>query len=208
MLRRMSTQVAASLIAHESLQSLVRRGASQRAIKAHLDGMAPYSRLQEMLGLGGSFVGKLYDAVAGAPSLRIDDLVAPSETGTVILEGKNSLPAFSRFQKRFARVGGKVVGYNHQTMSFATGPGYFVVQPKTPGETHPDEIFFDYTVDPPHTGLPEGWPPFVPNSAGLSRLVYMHMKDFCRHVAEGVLVGKAYKNGVAQDAYFTLTRPY
>jgi hypothetical protein len=36
----------------------------------------------------------------------------------------------------------------------------------------------------------------------------MNMKDFCRRVGPGVLVGKAYKRGVAQNAYFTLTRPY
>ena len=204
----MTTQIAASLAGNESLHRLVENGASQRAIKAHLDGLAPYSRLQEVLGVTGSLVGKLYDAVAGAPALTPLDLVPPGETGVVILEGRNSLPAFTRFQKRFARVDGKVIGYNHQTMSFATGPGYFVVQPPTPGESHPDELFFDYTVDPPHTGHPAGWPPFVSNSNGLSRLVYMHMKDFCRHVAEGVLVGKAYKHGVSQNAYFTLTRPY
>ncbi len=203
----MTTQVADSLTATDSLASLIRRGASQRAIDAHLGALAPYARMQEVLGVTGSLVGKLYDAVAGAPPLRIEDLVPPGETGTVILEGRNSLPSFSRFQKRFARVGDAVVGYNHQTMSFVTGPGYFVVRPATPGETHPDEIFFDYTTDPPRD-LPAGWPKFSPNSAGLSRLVYMHMKDFCRRVADGILVGKAYKLGVAQNAYFTLSRPY
>jgi hypothetical protein len=34
----------------------------------------------------------------------------------------------------------------------------------------------------------------------------MNMKDFCRTVATGVLVGKAYKLGVEQGAFFTLTR--
>ena len=28
------------------------------------------------------------------------------------------------------------------------------------------------------------------------------------HLADGILVGKAYKEGVAQNAYFTLSRPY
>ena len=110
------------------------------------------------------------------------------------------------FGSRFARAGGLVVGYNHQLMSFATGPGYFVVRPPTPGEAHPDELYFDYTSEPP--AFPAGWPSFKPNTSGLSRAVYMNMKDFCRRVAKGVLVGKAYKLGVAQNAYFTLTKAH
>ena len=124
----------------------------------------------------------------------------------MILEGRNSLPAFSRFQKRFARIGNVIVGYNHQITSFVTGPGYFIVRPPTPGEAKPDELFFDYTTDPP--GIPTGWPAFKPSDEGMGRLVWMNMKDFCRRVGPGVLVGKAYKRGVEMGAYFTLTKPY
>ena len=126
---------------------------------------------------------------------------------TVILEGRNSLPMFSRFQKRFYRTepGGLIVGYNHQTMSFVTGPGYFVVQGPEGTGPHPTEPFFDYTVAA--TTQPEGWPAIKPNDRGLSRAVYANMKDYCRRVARGVLVGKAYKLGVSQDAFFTLTKP-
>lgn len=198
---------SATLSRVDSLPTLLKRGASQRTIAAYIDSLAPYARLQEMLGVTHSLVGKLYDAVAGAPPLSLTDIVPAGETGTVILEGRNSLPAFTRFQKRFTRIGDVIAGYNHQTMSVVTGPGFFVTQPATKGETHPDEIFFDYTTDPPGN-LPSSWPAFKPNTSGLSRLVYQDMKDFCRRVGEGVLVGKAYKKGVAQDAYFTLTRPY
>lgn len=152
----------------------------------------------------GKNVGRLYDAVAGGEPLTLADFVPGGERGTVIFEGRNSLPAFSSFQKRFARVGNVVIGYNHQQMSFATGPGYFVVREATLGETQSEELFFDYTLDPP--GVPLGWPRFVRNDKGLSRAVYMNMKDFCRRVATGVLVGKAYKLGVEQGAFFTLTR--
>ena len=203
---------ATSVSSTDSLGVLVRRGASQKTIAAHLDGLAPYARLQEVLAVQGSLVGKLYDAVAGAEPLALTDIVPASETATVILEGRNSLPAFTRFQKRFVRIGDRIVGYNHQLMSVVTGPGYFVTQPPTAGETHPDELFFDYTAfdhgSEGPSGVPASWPPFKPNSAALSRLVYMSMKDYCRRVADGVLVGKAYKNGAAQNAYFTLTRPY
>ena len=44
------------------------------------------------------------------------------------------------------------------------------------------------------------------NARGLSNLVYANMKDYCRRVARGVLVGAAYKNGKPENAWFTLTR--
>ncbi len=189
-----------------TLADLVRHRATRDEIASHLDALAPGERLEQVTALGGSAVGRLYDAVGGGAPLTLEDFVPEGETRTVIFEGKNSLPAFSRFQKRFARAGGLVVGYNHQLMSFATGPGYFVVRPPTPGEAHPDELYFDYTSEP--SVFPTGWPSFKPNTSGLSRAVYMNMKDFCRRVAKGVLVGKAYKLGVSQNAYFTLTKAY
>ena len=188
------------------LLSLVKTGASRQSIANHLDALTAGERLANVLAVRGKNLGKLWDAVAGADALRLTDLVPEGERDTIIFEGRNSLPAFTRFQKRFARVGNTVVGYNHQTMAVVTGPGYFVVREPTAGEAHPDELFIDYTTDPP--GIPVGWPRFLRNDVGLSRAVYMNMKDFCRRVAEGVLIGKAYKQGVAQGAYFTLTRPY
>lgn len=185
---------------------MVRRRASRTDIWSFLEGLAPSARVEQMLAIRHSLVGQLYDLVGGGEPLTVEDFVPKDERGTVIFEGRNSLPAFTRFQKRFARIGDEVVGYNHQLMSFATGPGYFVVRPPTPGEAHPDELFFDYTADP--SGIPTGWPPFKSNDAGLSRAVYMDMKDFCRRVGPGVLVGKAYKRGVAQNAFFSLTKPY
>jgi hypothetical protein len=200
------TAARAVTMAGETLSDLVRRRARRDQIAAHLDALDRAERLEQVLAVRGSLVGRLYDAVGGAEPLTLEDFVPAGEQGTVVFEGRNSLPMFSRFQKRFARVGDAVIGYNHQALSPATGPGYFIVRPPTPGESHPDELFFDYTADPP--GEPAGWPPFKPNTVGLSRLVYMHMKDFCRRVGKGVLVGKAYKRGVAQGAYFTLTHPY
>lgn len=184
---------------------LIRGGASRDVLGRYLDGLSSRERVAEVTSVGHGLVGKLYEAVAGGEPLTLEDFVPQGETGTVIFEGKNSLPAFTRFQKRFARVGKEVVGYNHQLLAAVTGPGYFVVRPPTPGEPHPDELFFDYTTDTP--AVPGGWPAFVANDVALSRLVYMNMKDYCRRVAKGVLVGKAYKLGKSQNAYFTLTRP-
>lgn len=187
-----------------SLSALVASSAGHEAIAAHLDGLTPYQRNQDVLALSGKEVGKLYEAVKGAPRLTQEEIVPKGERGTVIFEGRNSLPAFSSFQKRFARVGDAIVGYNHQTMSPLTGPGFFVVRDATPGEVVSDELWFDYTVPPPR--VPPGFPAFKPNDSGFSRLVYGNMKDFCRRVASGVLVGKAFKKGKPEGSFFALTR--
>jgi len=189
------------------LGKLLASGASRQQIAEHLDGLSPPRRDAEALALGGRQVGRLYDAVSGGRALGISDIVADDVPAgrTVIFEGRNSLPAFTHFQKRFARLeSGQVVGYNHQTMSFATGPGFFVVKTPDPQSDVPGELYFDYTQMPEQ--VPHGWPEFMPNTEGLSLLVYANMKDYMREVARGVLVGAAYKRGKRQSQYFLLAR--
>lgn len=207
MLRPMSASASttASAARSTSLKRLLEQGTAGAEITRFLDGLGPEERVQEVLSVSGKWVGKLYDAMAGSPLTSIEELVPADLTGTLIYEGRNSLPMFTRFQKRFARLGGVVVGYNHQTMSFVTGPGYFVLKPPAGQGPAPGEVYFDYTEDAP--GQPEGWPAFKPNTSGLSTLVYAHMKDYVRRVARGVVVGKAYKKDVDQGAWFTLSRP-
>ncbi|MBI4952343.1 MAG: hypothetical protein HY908_09945 [Myxococcales bacterium] len=191
----------------QSLRALIDQGAKGPAITAFLDALAPAERVAEVLAVTGKRVGLLYEACEGAAPLAVEDFVPASvapET-TVIFEGRNSLPSFTRFQKRFARLpSGQVVGYNHQTMSFFTGPGFFVVRAGAPDTDVPGELYFDYTASP--EAVPAGWPSFKPNDRGLSRLVYAHMKDYIRRVAKGVVVGKAFKRGKAENAYFSLSR--
>jgi len=190
-----------------TLSTLLRTGAPAKEIEAYLDGLSAAARVAEVLGITGSGVKRLYEAVKGAPTVSIEEFLPKSHRGTLIYEGRNSLVAFSRFQKRFTRLeSGEVIGYNHQTMSFVTGPGYFQVREASGEGEHGSEIYFDYTAPAPPRA-PEGWPAYAPNESGLSRLVYAHMKDYCRRVARGVVVGKAYKKGVDQNAYFTLSLP-
>jgi hypothetical protein len=189
-----------------SLSALLRSGASSREMADHLDGLSAEARLEEVLAITGSAVGRLYAAVADVPTVTPEEFLPTSTTGTLIYEGRNSMAAFSRFQKRFLRLeSGIIVGYNHQSMSFLTGPGYFVVKAANGEGEHGKELFFDYTVVPPET--PAGWPAFKPNDRGFSKLVYSDMLDYVRRVARGVVVGKAYRKGVDQNAYFTLTLP-
>ena len=188
-----------------SLRDLLEARASAKEIEAFLDALAPTARVEEVLRVTGVGDKRLYDAVADAPTLTLEELIPQGVKGTVIYQGRNSLPLFSRFQKRVARVSGGsvVVGYNHQTMAAFTGPGYFIVKPASGEGEHGKELLFDYTEAPP--AQPDGWPRYSPNDRGLSKAVYGNMKDYVRRVARGVVVGKAYKLGVDQKAYFSLS---
>jgi hypothetical protein len=188
-----------------SLARLLESRAGAAEIERHLDGLAAPARLAEVLAVTGRGVERLYEAVAGGAKPSLEELVPPGAEGPVVYEGRNSLAAFSRFQKRFVRMSGVVVGHNHQSMSFVTGPGYFVVHAPSGSGEHGAELDFDYTVAPP--GEPPGWPAYTPNERGLSRFVYGEMHDYVRRVAQGVVVGKAYRRGVDQGAYFSLTLP-
>lgn len=201
--------MTAATTAHaaSSLSGLLDAKASAKEIESFLDGLSPSARLEQVLSVKGKGVARLYHAVEAAPPLTLEEIVPQGHKGTLIYEGRNSLPMFTRFQKRFTRTksGSAIIGYNHQTMSVVTGPGYFVVKPASGDGPHPTEPYFDYTEDAPEE--PAGWPPFKPNDRALSRLVYMNMKDYIRRVARGVIVGKAYKLGGDQKAYFSLTLP-
>lgn len=188
-----------------TLARLLESNATAGDIERHLDGLDAATRLAEVLAVTGRGVRRLYESVEGGTPPTLEELIPPGTEGVLIYEGRNSLAAFSRFQKRFVRKGHLVLGYNHQPMSFVTGPGYFVVHPPTGSGEHGHELDFDYTTAPP--AEPAGWPAYKPNELGLSRFVYGHMHDFVRRVARGVVVGKAYRKGVEQDAYFSLTLP-
>jgi hypothetical protein len=195
---------SASSSSARSLVDLVEGGARYRDISSYLDALSPADKLAQVLAVTGKRVGKLYDCVADAPTTLLEEF-APNtlaEGETLIYEGRNSLPMFTRFQKRFQRgKDGIVVGFNFQTMSFVTGPGYFVVVDGD--DFKPNELLFDYTREPPF--FPAGWPEYKPNTKGLSKQVYGNMKDYCRRVAKGVVVGAAFRNGKAEGAWFTLT---
>ncbi len=197
----------AAIATMTTLRDLLKDRASRESIHAFLDGLPPIDRVEMALSLSGKDVGRLYRAVAGGRTTTIEDFV-PTDTPdeqTVIFHGRNSLPAFTSFQKRFARLpSGQVVGYNHQTMGFVTGPGFFVVQASSAHADVPDEAYFDYTGVPQKA--PAGWPTYKPNDAGLSVLVYANMKDYMREVATNVFVGEAYKGGKSQKQFFILAR--
>ena len=99
-----------------------------------------------------------------------------------------------------ARKPGELWGFNHQTLSFVTGPGYFIARP---APTRP-EILIDYTAVPP--AAPDGWPGVRRNESGLSQFVYGYMIDTLRRVSEHVTIGSAARKGRDLGSWFVLVR--
>jgi hypothetical protein len=172
-----------------------------------LDAMREETRLATVVALRRRELAPLFEAAAANAPLLLTDLV-PADVPPlteVIHEGKNSLPLFTRFQKRFCRppadqdTGTELWGYNEQTFRAATGPGYFVLH-----HTDAGELVVDYTRLPP--GKPQAWPRILPNSARLSRFIYYQTTDALRRVSKHVVIGRAYRKGRPFDAWFALVR--
>jgi hypothetical protein len=153
---------------------------------------------------------KLWDAARGQ-TVHIEEMV-PRDLGPlrpVIFHGKNSLPLFTRFQKRFCRpaVGidrDELWGYNYQPVAWLaplTGPGYFVAYDS---DAPFGGVAVDYTKVPP--GRPEGWPEIHDNTYRLSRFIYNGMIDYLRRVSKHLLIGRATKAGKEMPNWFLLCR--
>jgi hypothetical protein len=176
----------------------------QERFLATFDALEPARRKEVILALGARRLAELFDACAKNPPLALRDLVpleVPALT-EVVHEGKNSLPVFSRFQKRFCRpndASQELWGYNEQTMRPVTGPGYFVVH-----HTDGGELAIDYRRLPPDK--PSSWPPIRSNSNRLARFVFEGNVDILRGLRPGVTLGRVFKAGKAQDTWFALVR--
>ena len=174
-------------------------------IAAFLDGLTHDGRMEALAALSGPAVQRrLWEVAASAPRVDTTDLVPPDAPAKreVIFHGKNSLPAFTFFQKRFLRprAGADTLwGYNHQSLAWLTGPGYFVVH-----DEPARGAAIDYREVPPESVA--GWPAVKPNSAGLSRFVSKDMVDYLRRVSTHVLIGRATKYGKDLENYFALCR--
>ncbi len=174
-----------------------------------LDSLSHPERVDAIRALGRGEQRRLWESVEGFAPLALCDLV-PRDTPsgeTVRHFGKNTLPAFTHFEKHFTRPVAEdaaqpreLHGYNFQKLSPVTGPGYFVA--RTSGER--PEILVDYNHVP---GVrPEGWPPIRPNDRGLSRFVYGFMIDTLRRVSEHVTIGSAARAGKDMGSWFVLSR--
>jgi hypothetical protein len=180
-----------------------------KELAALLDGLSHDVRVAWVRSVGRADQRRLYEAAAGFLPLGLADLVPPARADgeTVRHFGKNTLPAFTHFEKRFCRPAGQdpqrpglLYGFNFQAMSWLTGPGYYVTRadPLLP------EVLVDYRELPP--AAPAGWPPLRRNEVGAARFVYGFMVDRLRRVSEHVTIGSAARNGKDLGSWFLLTR--
>ena len=174
-----------------------------------LDDLAHQERVGCIRALGRPEQSRLYEVVEGFAPVQLVDLVPPSRADfqEVRHYGKNTLPLFSSFEKRFCRGGGsdpddpgELYGYNFQTLSPLTGPGYFVAVE----DEKRHEVLVDYRRLPDRH--PETWPEIKPNDRGLSRFIYGFMVDTLRRVSEHVTIGSAARNGRDLGSWFVLCR--
>jgi hypothetical protein len=194
-----------------TLKELVSRPMPDAAeIAAFLDGLSLGDRITATRGLSGTrFQAALWNAVAGAPRVSTDEMVPPEYPALrpVIFHGKNSLPAFTEFQKicfrpEQAATASVAWGYNETKIRNWIGAGYYVLH-DTEGAPLGGAAF-DYTQLPAR-GLP-AWPEVRPNTAGLSRFIYANMLDYMRRVASEVWIGSAVKGGKEMGSYFIVVR--
>ena len=193
----------------EFLARLGRDPVKPAEIAALLDGLAPEERVAAIRAAGRSEQRRLYRALEGHGGVHLADLVPPGRPAleTVRHFGKNTLPAFTLFEKRFARPEDEdaaapraLWGYNFQTVSPLTGPGYYVAYE----DAAHGEVLIDYTQLPP--SAPPGWPRVKSNERGLARFIYGFMVDRLRRVSEHVTIGSAIRNGREIGSWFLLCR--
>ncbi len=205
-----AAKTASESEAWASLRSMVGdAGVAPQSIADLLDGLPDESRAPVVRRLGRRDQRDLYAKAKGFAPVELIDLVPPDRADLEEVRhlGKNTLPAFTIFEKRFCRPSGApadapkaLAGYNFQSLSPITGPGYFlaVEDPNT------REVLVDYNQLP--TEKPTAWPPIRSNERGLSRFVYGFMIDRLRRVSEHVTIGSAARNGRELGSYFVLCR--
>jgi hypothetical protein len=168
---------------------------------------SPDQRLELISKLNKRDQNRLWDAAENCP-IDLEHLVpAGVQSGVeVIHSGKNSLPFFTHFEKRFMRPEGKretLYGYNEGAVRKFIGPGYFVAHHFEDEGT----VGVDYYQIPPEgADLAENWPKMKTNEKGITNLVYGKMIDYLRKISDHLCVGRAVKKGKITNNFFVLCR--
>jgi hypothetical protein len=174
-------------------------------LRQTLETCGPWARRHAVRGIDRKHMAALYEASEGAEALTLDHFAPLTDTlQEVIHSGKNTLPAFNHFEKRFCKPDGDdpgevLWGYNQSSVTGLVGPGYFTITIVDKGEA-----FFDYGKVPPRKVA--SWPAIVPGNGGIGTLVWGGLTDRMRKVSDHVAVGRAFKNGKAMDQWFMLCR--
>jgi hypothetical protein len=194
-----------------ALQKLLRAERLDReAVAKTFEEAEPQERVRMMETIDARGQAKLWSAAAGR-TVSVNELVPP-ELGPlmpVVFDGKNSLPAFTRFQKHFCRpaaegAANELWGYNYQPsrwLAALTGPGYFVAYDT---ESSLETVAVDYRRIP--TSRPPEWPEIRDNRYRLSRFIFNGMVDYLLRVSEHLLIGRATRDDKELDNYFLLCR--
>jgi hypothetical protein len=180
---------------YDLMALLERPGIKLEEVTSHLDKLNESDRILQVMMLNKKQQITLWEIAANSAQLDLSYLVPDNANPLDFFpfEGKNSLPAFKRFQKVFYHDHqGITCGYNNNPalVLAVVGPGYFMVQmnPKA-GK----EIQIDYTRIP--TEKPGSWPAIKSNDVFPTMFVYGGTKDNLRWVSKDVVIGRAYKMG-------------
>ena len=188
-----------------SLSQQIRTGVSIEEISDTLNQLSATDRLTQSRSLGPRDQRKLWEMCEGR-AVTLDQIVPRDRTGQTVRHlGRNTLPVFKIFEKRFHRPSDDhptLWGYNEGATRGLVGPGYFVCRESDQPEI--GSVVVDYEMLPEEA--PEGWPVIKSNERGVSRLVYAFMHDYLRSVSEHVTIGRAYRKGAESPNYFTLCR--
>jgi hypothetical protein len=188
-------------------ERILARGADPDEIASWLDGLDPKQRVAETRELDPEAQRRLWTLCRGR-AVRFDDLVPPDRGAleTVRHYGRNTLPAFRLFEKRFCRpdaaAGPVLWGYNEGVTRRFVGPGYYVCR-QTPGNPRGD-VVIGYNLVP--TTRPPGWPILLPNTVPPQRFVYGFMEDFLRRLSAHVSIGRAWRRDRETTNFFVLCR--
>jgi hypothetical protein len=164
-------------------------------ITAHLDRLDAQTRVDECLVLSKQQLKLLWHLASTEPG-EAQELVG--QRGTAVFAGRNSLRLFTRFEKRFSRNAGAIIGYNAHSLRRLIGPGYFTVTVAQSG------LLFDYSKVPGQA--PDGWPRITPNTQGFAKPVYGGLLDDAVWMARDVIIGSARRGDISLDSYFVLAR--
>ncbi len=181
-------------------------------IAALLDGLDHAGRMAELAFTTRAQQRRLWELAAASPPVDASFFVPEGvpDRVEVIHHGRNTLPAFKSFQKRFARIPGSsdLQGYNEGLTRPLIGPGYYVAHPTAGNPVWEGRGAFvvDYFLEPAPGTQPPGWPPVRGKDADLQFFVYRHTRDFMRRVSAHVSVGMAFKNESSLESWFTLIR--
>lgn len=196
-------------VGDELRERLRRAPIDARGVCVYLDDLSSAERIGAIRSLGRAAQRNLFEGVAGFLPLQLAHLVPASVTDLAEVRhcGRNSLPAFTHFEKRLCRPRGadvrrpeRLFGFNHQRLAPLTGPGYFVATE----DAARGEVRIDYANIP--SERPEGWPEIRDNDSGLAKRVYGNLVDTLRRVSEHVTIGSAARHGRDLDSWFILCR--